>query len=385
MTTDRLIALVTVLSLMVVTLLALKSRFLNRRLLALAQQFRLHHLLALFAGAGMLIHVALAFYRDWPESLGLYLTLTDWVILCGWGALLCFAIVIATSWLSRLKWKHWYLLHLMTIPAFVLTALHALVLARTRRFDMAILIFLFAAIMLILLRAFYDRLTGAHAEKFYLKSLNRVAEGVYEMHLETVTLNKTKQVYPAGTIVYVRFLSAGFSRAWHPFSVASCRYESDMRLLIKGLGHDTAHLDDLAANAHVLIRGPYREFTPDFSRPQIWIAGGIGIAPFAGYAACLAHYPHGRVTLFHFFEREEQKLPLKPYAGAPPNGFAEVPLLTQPRTLPDLHAVIAAAAENPKAQFIVCGPPRFMRYIRHALNRAGVDGANIETEEFLPW
>ncbi|MBL8034193.1 MAG: hypothetical protein JNJ69_10860, partial [Leptospiraceae bacterium] len=115
------------------------------------------------------------------------------------------------------------------------------------------------------------------------------------------------------------------------------------------------------------------------------IAGGIGIAPFAGYAACLAHYPHGRVTLFHFFEREEQKLPLKPYAGAPPNGFAEVPLLTQPRTLPDLHAVLAVAAENPKAQFIVCGPPRFMRYIRHALNRAGVDGANIETEEFLPW
>lgn len=381
---DRLIAISVIALLATVALLSFKSRFLNRRVLALAQQFRLHHLIALFAAAGMIIHVALAFYRDWPDSLVLYVARTDWLTLCGWGALLLFGVVVVSSWLGTLTWKHWYLLHLLGLPAFALAALHALILAGRRRVDSAIVIFLFGLIAIAVLRAIFDRLSGAPAEKFSLKSLERAAEGISELHLERSSAER-KTLYPAGSIVYLRFLSPGFSRAWHPFSVASCRYESDVRLLIKGLGQDTAHLSDLAANATLLVRGPYREFTPDFSRQQIWIAGGIGIAPFAGYAACLQFYPHGRVALFHFFEREEQKLSLKAYAKAIPAGFTEIRLITPARGLPDLAPILAAAKENPGAQFIICGPPRFMRMVRRALKRSGVDGSNIETEEFLPW
>lgn len=384
MTFDRLLAVSIIATLTGVTLLALKSRFLNQRLMALAKQFRLHHLLALLAGVGMLVHVALAFWRDWPDSLGLYLKLNDLPTLCGWAALLLFLIVIASSWIGHLKWKHWYLLHLMAIPAFVLTALHALLLARGRLFDSVILILLFATILLVLLRALYDRLSRGHATQLSLKSLNRVAEDIYELHLEAIN-SPVKKLYPAGSIVYLRFLTEGFSRAWHPFSVASCRYESDVRLLIKGLGHDTAHLNTLKAGASLLVRGPYREFTPDFSRQQIWIAGGIGIAPFAGYAACLLHFPHGRVALFHFFEREDQRLSLNVYAAGLPAGFSEIGVPTPPHTLPDLKEILAAARKSPNAQFIICGPPKFMRYIRLGLKHAGIDGANIETEEFLPW
>lgn len=384
MTLDRLIAAGVIATLTTVTLLALKSRLINQRLIALAKQFRLHHLLALLAGAGMLVHTATAFWHDWPDSPSLYFTLSDLPTVAGWLALLLFAIVIASSWMPRLAWKHWYLLHLLSLPAFVAVALHALSYARTRPVDFALLISLFAILTLSVLRALFDRLSAAHASRFRVQKNLPVASGISELHLAPVGAQKNVQ-HPAGSIVYLRFEGPGFSRQWHPFSVASCRYENDLRLLIKGLGADTTKIGDLHKADAVLIRGPFREFTPDFSRHQIWIAGGIGIAPFAGYAACLAHYAHGRVSVFHFIEHAEQKLSLKAYAGNLPAAFTETSVLTPAHSMPDLTAVLSAAAKDKDAQFIVCGPPRFMRYIRLTLRHARVDASNIETEEFLPW
>lgn len=384
MSFDRLLAIGVVATLTTVALLSLKSRFLNQHFLALAKQFRLHHLLALVAGAGMLVHTGLAFWRDWPDSLTIYFTLTDLPTSAGWVALLCFAVVVASSWLPRLSWKRWYLLHLLSLPAFIMLGIHALSYAGTRPIDSAILIALFALLGLILVRALFDRLSPANSFTFRVVEIRTVAGGIFELHLESGKAKKPAG-FPAGSIVYLRFSGPGFSRQWHPFSVASCRYENDLRLLIKGIGADTAHLDDLRAADAVLLRGPFREFTPDFSREQVWIAGGIGIAPFAGYAACLAHYQHSRVTLFHFFEREEQKLALRTYAGNIPAGITEVTEKTPPHQQPDLTHLVEYVHGRNTAQFIVCGPPAFMRFIRRALRHAGIDGTNIETEEFLPW
>lgn len=381
---DRTLAISVVAVLTAVTLFALKSRFINQRLLALAKQFRLHHLLALCAGAGMLLHTALAFWRDWPDSPSLYFTLSDLPTAAGWIALLLFAVVIVSSWLPRLPWRHWYLLHLLSLPAFVAVALHALSYARTRPADFALLIALFMLLTASIVRALIDRFSPAHSSRFSVQKNLPVAEGVFELHLASLAGQKPAQ-FPAGSIVYLRFQGARFSRQWHPFSVASCRFENDLRLIIKGLGADTAKMNELHRADLVLIRGPFREFTPDFSREQIWIAGGIGIAPFAGYAACLAHFPTSRVTVFHWYERSAQQLKIQHYAGHITSTLVQFDQLAAPHAAPDLTRLIEFAHVKKNAQFIVCGPPAFMRLVRRSLRRAGIDGRNIETEEFLPW
>ena len=381
---DRILAVAIVAALTAVTLLSLKSRFLNQRIMALAKQFRLHHLLALFSGAGMLLHTGLAFLRDWPDSPSLYFTLSDLPTVAGWIALLLFAIVIVSSWLPRIQWRHWYLLHLLALPAFVFIALHALSYARTRPVDFAVLAALLALLTLFVTRALIDRFSSAHSLRFTVLRNFPVAEGMFELHL-TATANYQAPEFPAGSIVYLRFEGQGFSRQWHPFSVASCRYEKDLRLLIKGLGADTANMQKLQAADFVLIRGPFREFRPNFSRVQVWIAGGIGIAPFAGYTACLAHFPAANVSVFHYFERSGQKLNLQHYAGDASGLLTQFDNQTPPHKAPDLSALIAYARSSGSAQFIVCGPPAFMRLVRRSLKRAGIDGRNIETEEFLPW
>ena len=384
MNIDRTIALAVVTTLTAVTLLALKSRFLNQRLIALAKQFRLHHLLALAAAAGMLIHTAMAFWRDWPDSLSLYFTLSDLPTVAGWLALILFMIVIVSSWLPRIAWKHWYLLHLLSLPAFVATARHSLIYARTRPADFVLLIALFTLLTLGIVRALSDRFSPAHSAKFTVQKNLPVAEGISELHLAAVSGQKPES-FPAGSIVYLRFVGRGFSRQWHPFSVASCRFENDLRLLVKGLGTDTAKMGELHMADLVLIRGPFREFIPDFSREQIWIAGGIGIAPFAGYAACLSHFSASRVTVFHWYERSAQQIKIQHYAGHITSTLLQIDQLVPPHTEPDLTRLIELARGKDRAQFIVCGPPAFMRLVRRSLRRTGIDSAQIETEEFLPW
>jgi len=69
----------------------------------------------------------------------------------------------------------------------------------------------------------------------------------------------------------------------HPFTIASHWEEgAELRFVIKPLGDYTRALPDLiASGAKVTIEGPYGSF--DFGNgkeDQVWIAGGIGIAPF---------------------------------------------------------------------------------------------------------
>ena len=80
----------------------------------------------------------------------------------------------------------------------------------------------------------------------------------------------------------------------HPFTLSSS-WQGDARLTfhIKQLGDYTRTLSrTLKVGDPVTIEGPYGKF--DFSadpRPQIWIAGGIGITPFLSRLEALARAP----------------------------------------------------------------------------------------------
>lgn len=89
----------------------------------------------------------------------------------------------------------------------------------------------------------------------------------------------------------------------HPFTITSpWRGDGHMHFLIKGLGDYTRRLPALLRpGSLVRVEGPYGSF--DFERGgmrQIWIGGGIGIAPFVARLQHLALQPDGRsIDLFH--------------------------------------------------------------------------------------
>lgn len=75
----------------------------------------------------------------------------------------------------------------------------------------------------------------------------------------------------------------------HPFSVASVRPDGTLLFAVKALGDFTTDtLPTVRAGDTVTIEGPWGAFTPAFleadgkdgSHHEVWVAGGVGIAPF---------------------------------------------------------------------------------------------------------
>lgn len=75
----------------------------------------------------------------------------------------------------------------------------------------------------------------------------------------------------------------------HPFSVASVRPDGTLLFAVKALGDYTSNtVPTIAAGDVVSVEGPWGAFTPAFlegdaqkkPRHEVWVAGGIGIAPF---------------------------------------------------------------------------------------------------------
>ena len=75
----------------------------------------------------------------------------------------------------------------------------------------------------------------------------------------------------------------------HPFSVASVRPDGTLLFVVKALGDYTTNtVPAIAAGDVVSVEGPWGAFTPAFleadgkdgSHHEVWVAGGVGIAPF---------------------------------------------------------------------------------------------------------
>ena len=90
----------------------------------------------------------------------------------------------------------------------------------------------------------------------------------------------------------------------HPFTIASSPDEGVVRVTVKALGDYTSSLRDLLEpGMPAVIGGPHGRFNhAKGTRDQIWIAGGVGVAPFLSWMRALeVHPPPGEVDLYYAF------------------------------------------------------------------------------------
>lgn len=86
-------------------------------------------------------------------------------------------------------------------------------------------------------------------------------------------------------------MRVGGDETWreHPFTVAGASSDGGLRPIIRSQGRDTSRMyDRLQPGLSATVTGPYGMF--DFTlghAQQIWIAGGIGIAPFLSWLEVL--------------------------------------------------------------------------------------------------
>lgn len=191
---------------------------------------------------------------------------------------------------------------------------------------------------------------------------------------------------------------AGMDSGRHAFSIVSAPHQDELAVTTRM--RDSAFKNALARlpiGAAAEVEGPFGSLTlhnnPD--RAAVFLAGGIGITPFM---SMLRHAAHGalqqRIVLLYSNRRPEDTAflsELQRLEGDHPNfrlvatmtrmGESQLPWEGETGKIDEaLLKRITAGLANPI--YYVAGPPAMVSASRDTLERAGVDGDDIRSEEF---
>ncbi|MEO5852269.1 MAG: hypothetical protein ABIQ15_07130 [Nocardioides sp.] len=173
----------------------------------------------------------------------------------------------------------------------------------------------------------------------------------------------------------------------HPFTIASAPAEGLLRVTVKSLGDYTSRLRELLEpGMPAVVGGPHGRFdhakgTPD----QVWIAGGVGIAPFLSWMRGLEeHPPPGEVDLYYAFTGGPAPFADELVAIAGRHPAVRVHLvdsradgrLTVARILAD------TGVEPARLSAFLCGPEAMLRDFQKGLRDAGVRSRHVHREYF---
>ncbi|WP_041840822.1 ferredoxin reductase family protein [Actinoplanes friuliensis] len=239
---------------------------------------------------------------------------------------------------------------------------------------------------------------GAIGLGFYLyrELLARFFRSLHDYQVATVTEVEPRLVeialHPLGR--GVDFVPGQFAMVYleakdgwhrHPFTIASAPHDKNLRFTIKALGDYTSRLHELVEpGMPAVIGGPHGRF--DHRRGtdrQIWIAGGVGVAPFLSWLRSLDGPLPYRVDFF--------------YSAVGTPAFADE-IRTIADRHDDLHAhiidtslegrltaerVLVDAGGNPGGlSAFMCGPAAMLSDFETQLRRAGVASRHIHREYF---
>lgn len=218
---------------------------------------------------------------------------------------------------------------------------------------------------------------------YEIDAVEPIGDGLTEIALRP--LGKPMTFVPGQfALVYIE-AKDGWHR--HPFTIASAPHERVVRVTVKALGDYTSSLHELLEpGMPAVIGGPHGRFDhAKGTSHQVWIAGGVGVAPFLSWMRALDHHPPpGEVDLYYAF------------TGAPAPFADELDAIAAGHTSVRLHLVDSATDGRLTADRIIgdtsgrpaslsvflCGPESMLRTLQKGLRTAGVRDRNIHREYF---
>lgn len=309
-----------------ITLLATRPMWLEDLLGGLDQSYRLHKWLGITAGVLVFVHWMMEIVPKWMAKAG-WLTrpaksgnapervfefLRDPAKDIGeWLGYIAITLVL----LALIKYipYHWFRrLHKAFPLLFIAATFHAIVLLPDALWPTLSGIWVVLAALVGCLAGLAILFGLAQRGKHYTGSVQdivRHADGVMEIHCR---MDDDRLRFKPGQFAFVRFAN---TRDPHPFSIASS--DTDPRTIsfcVKVLGDDTSRLmQSLAIGSRMQLEGPYGRFTfANSDGAQVWVGGGVGVAPFISRLEHLAANPavQRSDSDLHFFFCTPEQSPL---------------------------------------------------------------------------
>ena len=214
--------------------------------------------------------------------------------------------------------------------------------------------------------------------------MRRIDDGLVEVALQP--LGRPIEFAPGQFAMIYLEGKDGWHR--HPFTIASAPDEDVVRVTVKALGDYTARLHELVEpGMPAVIGGPHGRFGHwRGTARQVWIAGGVGVAPFLSWLRALDRHPlPERVDFFYSAEGEalfaDELREIA--AGQPALHLHLVDTGTEGRLTPDRALALALAGGDVHGLSVfMCGLGPMLRAFQTQLRAAGVRGRRIHREHF---
>ena len=307
-----------------------------------------------------------------------------------------FAYIVALTLLFRqlrLKYHVWKWLHVLLTFAFIIAFVHVSLIGSDLAVFLPLRIWIKFFTIVGVFSGLYKFLFYKFLAPHYTYEVTQVKKlgNVYDIRLKPVG---EKMQYIPGQFSFVRFKSKNISSEEHPFCMAALPEDPELRYVIKELGDFTSTLHKLQPGDKAVIYGPYGRISKKyFDEPQkdaVFIAGGVGIAPFLAMSRTAPRFPNRNLYLYWctryaneaVFDNElrqlAQKYPnfyYKNHTSREGNSGKGAGHITAQHILADIR--------NPQnTLFFMCAPVPMMKDLHKQLLQAGIPRQNLIWEDF---
>lgn len=369
--------------------LTVRMPVLERLFGGLDRVYHFHHSIARYAAVLLLIHPVLLATRWIPtetERLVWYLfpmhrrlevnlgSWALWILLI----LLLFTLVI------KIPYDKWKISHKFMGVAFILGVWHVHAMGLYGAGSPA-LAFYFSVLSVVGIAAWtyktllFDWLV--HKDSYVVERVRRLNESVIEIELRP---EDARLDFAPGQFFFFSFRSDGLSREAHPFTVCQRSESGHITIMVKSLGDYTRGLHErLAPGTPALLEGPYGRF--DYrtgGNDQVWIGGGVGVAPFLSWANTLSEAPRKdfRVDMYYAVNTAREATHTQVFTELAKNipSFRFHLIRADEEGFVDASRIPGLADRD----IYICGPKPMRRALIPALRKYGAPAARVHYEDF---
>lgn len=356
--------------------------------------YRTHHRVGATAGGALLLHpVALALRfvpADWGRAVAFLLPgHARWAVNLGvyalWAMVLLLVLTV-TAWVSYDTWK---LSHKALALVLLGGTVHMWWMEGTRGMSVAVAEhaglwgYMTALAGLGLAGAIYSIIVLPLWPKvrYTVAGVERLNDHVLEA---TLTPQGERLTFVPGQFVFVTFIGAGLTRESHPYTLCSPTNAETLTITVKALGDYTRRLyDRLEPGMEATLEGPYGRFDyHDGGDRQIWIAGGVGVAPFLSWARDMerSEAPPREVEFYYCVHDRSDAVYRDEFAAI----GRQIPTLNVALvcSVEDGHLRAEEVGDVADADVFMCGPRRLTEDLRRQFRRRGVPDRRIHFEDF---
>jgi predicted ferric reductase len=216
---------------------------------------------------------------------------------------------------------------------------------------------------------------------YEVESVHEVHDGLVEIVLRPIG-RKMKFVPGQFAMVYLE-AKDGWHR--HPFTISSAPREDVLRVTVKALGDYTSRMHELLEpGMPAVVGGPHGRFTHwKGTDRQLWIAGGVGVAPFLSWLRALdGRLPH-RVDFFYTASGEAAFAEeIRAIASRHERLHAHVIDTSVDGRLTAERVLRVVNGDPRRLSVFMCGPQAMLRSLQSDLLLAGVASRHIYREYF---